>query len=248
MPRKKNLDLAEAIHGEEIDVTEDEANEANTIVAVEPPAPVVAPAPQMAVTMADISSIVKAAVEAAQSGNSEMARMVTDGIAQARKPIPEGTDASNPRISAQNPLGDRDHPRPELKCAITLGTQEGKGKPIQRTYPFDDGDLTVQEILALNTLQPGNFVMRLYGGAEIKVSVVPEYDPASDELRRLVIVLPQHVTQRGSQLKNMLPGAVDIVAQLTGHDFSKLSTDDLAWFMAQHRQKNYVAVRESVAA
>src|SRR5688572_24631858 len=105
MPKRKNLDLA-AEMGEDIDVTEAEANEANAMVpAPAPPAsPAPAPAAALAVTMADIQGIVKAAIEASRDGNAAMAQTITDGIAQARKPIPEKTDADYPRISVRNPL------------------------------------------------------------------------------------------------------------------------------------------------
>lgn len=244
MPKKKNLDLAAEL-GEEVDVTEEQANDANTIVPVAPPP---APAAPISMGVADIQSIVQAAVAAAQGGNKEIADQITQGIAQARKPIPEGTDASNPRVSVYNPLGDRDHPRPVLKCEITLGTREGKDKPIQRTYPFMDDDLTVNEVIALNTLEPGNHKIDIHGLGPIALAIVPEYDSASDELKRLVIVVPPHVTQKGSQVKNNLPGPLQLVEQITGIHYGKLSADDLAWFMAEHRKKNYVAKREAVAA
>jgi len=247
MPKKKNLDLA-AEMGEDVDVTEDEAMDAATIMA---PAPVPAPSAPVAqpitMSVADIQAIVQTAVQAAQSGNQAIAEIVTQGIAQARKPIPEGTDQSNPRISDANPLGDRDHPRPLLKCDFFLGTQDVDGK-IARTYPYEQGDLTVREILALNILEPGHYQIHLHDDTQIKVSVVPELDGATDALRRLVLVVPTFVTEKKSAHRNMLPGPCNIVAQITGHDFSKLKGEELAWFMAEHRAKRYVSTREPVAA
>lgn len=250
MPKKKNLDLA-AEMGEDVDVTEEEANDAAQIVPppTEPVAPMTAASTQpITMTVADIQAIVTAAVSAASQGNAALADVVTQGIAQARKPIPEGTDASYPRISVFNPLGERDHPRPGLKCDFFIGTQDPKTKLIARTYPLLDDDLTAAEQVALNILEPMAATVQRTDGESMKVQIVAEHDPATDALMRMVIVLPQLVLGKGSQFKNTLPLITNLVAQLTGHDFSKLSKDDLAWFMAEHRAKRYVAAREPVAA
>lgn len=252
MPRKKNLDLAEAIHDEEIDVTEDEANDANQIVqAGPPPAPVAAPAAPAAmvgVTIADIQAIVKTAVEAAQGGNQQIAQIVTDGIAQARKPIPEKTDADYPRISTLNPLGERDHPRPGLRCEFFLGMRQGKSGQVQRSYPWVAEDLTAQEQIALNTLTPTSGTIALLDGTPIKVEVVPTRHDLTDEITRMVIVVPQFVIEKNSQHKNMLPPICNLVEQLTGKNFARLAGEELAYFMAAHRQKRFVDAREVVAA
>lgn len=246
---KRIPEVAEAF-GADPDELAEETEAPEPVPAPAPEAPPAPPVPPAALTMsvADIQAIVKTAIGASQQGNKDIAEMVTQGIAQARKPIPEGTDASNPRISVYNPLGDRDHPRPGLRCDVFLGTQDPKTKQISRTYPFNEEDLTVNEQIAFNTLQPGNYSVKLYDGKDIKVAVVPELDPATDELRRLVIVVPQVVTGKGSAIKNMLPGPCNLVAQITGKDFSALSRDDLKWFMAEHCEKRYVSEREVIAA
>jgi hypothetical protein len=217
------------------------------------PAPVAAPvapaaAAPISMSISDIQAIVATAIAASQQGNQNLAEIVTQGIAQARKPIPEGTDASNPKISVFNPLGDRDYPRPGLKCEFTYGTQDAKTKQISRTYPLEAEDLTVIEQIALNTLEAGHYSIKLHDDTPIKLSIVPDLDPATDVLTRMVLVVPQIVTGKGSALKNMLPGPIDIVRQVTGKDFSTLAGADLAWFMAEHKAKRYVSTREEVAA
>lgn len=248
--KKKNVLLAGEMQDEgapEIDLTEDEAN---ALVPVPEPVEPVAPAPvapaSFTMTAADLQNMVTAAVSAAAAGNAQLADAVTKGIADAREPIPE--NKFSPGISVFNPLGDQAHPRPDLKCEFFYGTMDAKTKIVSRTYPLLVEDLTVMETIALNTLEPQNAVIKLHDGSSIKVSLVPELDPATDELTRMVIVVPQTVIGKGSALKNMLPGPCNIVAQLTGIDYEKLSREDLAWFMAEHRAKRYVSVRESVAA
>jgi len=253
MPKKKNLDLAAEL-GEEVDVTEEEANEARQIVAAEPEpagAPVASTAPStptgpLTVSIADIQSIVKSAVEAATAGNAALAGAVTKGIADAREPIPE--NKFSPEVSVLNPLGDRAHPRPGLKCEMTLGTLDPKTKKVKETYPLVAADLTAYEQIALNTLDAQHVNVKLLDGDPLKVSIIPETDPVTDSLSKLIIAVPEQITAKGSQHKNMLPSITNLVEQITGINYAKLSAEDLVWFMAEHRAKRYVAVREAVAA
>lgn len=245
---KKNVLLAGEM-GEDIDLTEEEARalaEPAETPAAAPPAPVASQ--PISITIADIQAIVKTAVEAASQGNANLADVVTQGIAQARKPIPEGTDASNPRISVFNILGDRDHPRPDLKCEFFIGTQEPKTGIISRTYPWLADDLTVQEIIALNTLEPVTLTVQRLDEQPMPVSIVPTKDAVTGALKRLVVVVPLEVIEKGSQLKNFMPGPINLVAQITGKNFNKVSNDELAWLMTEHRAKRYVSGRETVAA
>lgn len=244
MPKRKNLDLAGEM-GEDIDVTEEEAMDAAQIVAVAPPVVAAIPVAPISLTFEQLQTLLASAH--GKQDQSGLVEALADSIARSREPIPE--NKFSPDVSVFNPLGERDHPRPGLKCEMFLGTQDAKTKQVNRTYPFLSGDVTAVEQIALNTLhaiEPTN--IELLDGSAIKVSVYAELDPVSDALRRLTMVVPQSVMQKGSQIKNMLPPITNIVEQLTGHNFAKLSKDDLAWFLAEHRAKRYVAVRDAVAA
>jgi hypothetical protein len=250
MAKKRIPEVAEAF-GEEIDEFAEDAPD--TVSEPAPVAPVAPASAPLSITAEQIqgmvASAVTAAITASQSGNSEMARMVTDGLAQSRKPIPEKPDADYHRISARNPLGERDHPLPGLKCKFFLGTRMPKTDAVQRTYPFEADDLNAYEQVALNTLSPASATIHLLDEKAVKVEVVAaSRDDITGEITRMVLVVPPYVIEKKSQTKNMLPSICKMVAQITGHDYSKLSNNDLAWFMAQHRAKNYVAVREAVAA
>ncbi len=246
MPRKKNLDLAAEL-GEDIDVTEDEANEAATIAETPAPvAPVAVAAPMAPITLTfEQLQQLLAANRSDGANGSAIADAITQGIQQSKG---RHQNEFSPAISVLNPLGDRDHPRPGLKCKMTLATQDPRTKVVRETYPFEDDDLTAQEQIALNTLQPWSGVVRLLDESEIKVSLIPTYNQIDDSLEKLAIAVPAKVTEKGSQIKNSLPSIVNLVEQITGINFAKLSKDDLAYFMAEHRKKNYVAVRERVAA
>lgn len=252
MPRKKNLDLADAL-GEEIDVTEDEAIDANrmsrgveTSITMTPLAVPATPAVMAPITLTFEQLQTLLASKSESGSNADLVAAFSQAVTNAREPIPE--NKFSPGISALNPLGEREHPRPGLKCDVTLGTQDPQTKQLRDTYPYEADDLTVYEQIALNTLQPWTGVIERLDGAKMKVAVVPAYNAIDDSIEKLVIVIPADVTGKGSTIKNMLPGICNIVEQITGHNYAKLSNDDLAWFMAEHRKKNYVAVREAVAA
>lgn len=244
MPRRKNLDIAEAL-GEDIDVTEDEANEANEIVAPEPrvTAPPAPPA-TVSLSMTDLQSIIRGAIEAAQGGQQQLAAAITEGIQSTTRHQNE----FSPAVSVYNPAGDRDHPRPGLKCHMTLGFQHPKTKQIQPTYAFQPDDLTAYEQIALNTLEPWEGVVSLLDGTQIALSIVPTHNALNGSLERLVLVVPDFVTAKGSEKRNFVPSIPNLVAQITGRDYSTLSLDDLKWFMAEHREKRYVSERPTVAA
>lgn len=252
MPRKKNLDLA-AEMGEDIDVTEAEANAAAEIVDPAPPkaAPVTA-APSVTLTFEQMKELMglsgQNAADLMARAMESQSKTNAEAAARVRNPIPEGTDQSNSRISVYNPLGDKDHPRPALKCQFFLGTTEGKSGQVQRSYPFLDDDLTVREVCALNILTPTTTTIELYDGTKVPLSVVADAHPVTGNLQRMVLVIPATVTGKGSALKNMLPSPTKIVAQVTGIDFDRLSLDDLAWVMAEHRAQRYVTGRQTVAA
>jgi len=263
---KKNLLVADALRDPddpEIDVDEDPGDENDAEaepedeippVHVEAPAPVETPAlpatGSVSLSLTDLQAIITSAVTAATAAGTQGMQSIADsvrlGIEQSRAPIHE--NQIHHGISSLNPLGDQAHPRPGLKCKMTLGIQDARTKVVSETYPFKADDLSAYEQIALNTLEPAHAVISRMDGAQMKVTVIPELDPVTDAVTQLTIVIPTDVMQKGSQVKNMLPGPLGLVREITGRDYSKLSNDDLAWFMAEHRAGRYVAEREPVAA
>lgn len=251
--KRKNAMVADALRDPgdpEIDLTEEEVNAIVEPVAEPIPEPPVVAAPAMpsapiAMTLEQLQALLAANSASTQQNTQALADALTQGIKQAQPQRPSNEIA--PDVSDANPLGERDHPRPGLKCKITLGIMDPKSRQIQPTYPFVAEDLTAYEQIALNTLSKGEYQVKLYDGRPIKVQVVEEFD-ALDRLQRMVVIVPQHVTQKGSETRNMLPGPLALVQQMSGTDYSRLSLDDLAWFMAEHRAGRYVSERVAVAA
>ena len=99
---------------------------------------------------------------------------VASGMRKALKP----ENPRAPMISAFNPQGDRDHPRPTLKCKMFL-----------RAYPIDGTTETVEELTLLNMLTPGIYWITRQDGMKVKMPVVADENSAG-EVERMLILLP----------------------------------------------------------
>jgi hypothetical protein len=190
----------------------------------------------------------QANVTASQRGSAEIAAAVTEGIAQARTPIPENKQHHDK--SDHNPFGDVAQPRPGLKCAWWWGMIDDKTKTVSNTgYEIDPADLTVWEQLALNTLPPGKKVIKRLDGAELPVSITEKLDDHG-KVKEMLLGLPANVIGKAGENKNMVPDITEIVRRMTGHDFRReeLSTEETLRLMAAHRAKNYDVPRKAVAA
>jgi hypothetical protein len=87
------------------------------------------------------------------------------------------------RKSAYNPLGERDHPRPKLKCHMYFGSAP-LGSPKEVTT------LTHDEVAALNGLTPGHYRVPKTDGSSSIVEVKGQMN-ANRQLDRLWILLPE---------------------------------------------------------
>lgn len=217
-----------------------------------------APPAQQAV---DIEAIVRAAVQAslaaqqqAGGGMMDVAKAITEGMAQVRQPKPE--NQFDPGISERNPFGERDHPLPSLKCEMFYGIiQDKDGHPVSPFEELQPHELTLWETLALNCLEPVEKVVRRLDQAPMRVKVVAKYHDTTGALMRLTIGFPAAVIGKGSfQNRNMVPDITALVYQLSGHDLRRDTLpypdkqDDLLWLMTEHRAKRYVSKRELVSA
>jgi hypothetical protein len=104
------------------------------------------------------------------------------------------------RKSAFNPDGDRDHPRPKLKCHMYFGSAP-LGSPKEVTT------LTHAEIVALNGLTPGHYRIRKMDGTRMVVEVKGQMN-SNRQLDRLWILLPE-----GDDQKNLYPPMADFASQ-----------------------------------
>lgn len=113
-----------------------------------------------------------------------------------------------PEISPYNPRGDRDHPRPPLKCAFFLGP-----------YPLERDTLTLQEITLMNQLEPGNYEITKADGQVVTFLVIPRFLMDGRTLERLTIGFP---CADNEQRQNFPPFAQMLREVVEQQEFRKL--------------------------
>jgi hypothetical protein len=85
----------------------------------------------------------------------------------------------HPDISVYNPLGERDHPRPPLKCPMFLGP-----------YPLEEQTLLSKEITYLNQLEPGNYEVTKSDGTTVPFTVIPRFRLDGRTVETITISFP----------------------------------------------------------
>lgn len=113
--------------------------------------------------MATMERIVQAQV-AGNASNAEALRKSQD----PSNPFAPGTSVFNPR-------GERDHPRPQLKCKMFL------------PWEAEVESLTREEIELLNLLQPGEFYIRRNDESRIMMEIKATINPNSGKFDRLLM-------------------------------------------------------------
>lgn len=125
--------------------------------------PASAAAPSMADALVMIAEALKT-IKAGDTGASERLAGIEAFLLHQEKARPHENLFNPPLVSSLNPLGERDHPRPELKC-----------KMIWVGYKMAKDTLTRQEIELLNRLQPGDYRVTKADGRTIPFKVTPKY-------------------------------------------------------------------------
>ena len=111
------------------------------------------------------------AISGMQSTQLQAANIQAD--MQRRATIPE--NKFPPMISAFNPRGDKDFPRPQLKCEMFI------------PWPVQNEACTREEIELLNLLQPGEFYITRTDRSKVKMVVRIEKKLDSEEPSRLFV-------------------------------------------------------------
>lgn len=169
------------------------------------------------VTVEDINARMLKALESIEAraksdgGGSELLALAMIQLSEGLKGIKEGqlqaaqiianmqratTSPENkfvPDISAYNPRGEKDFPRPQLRCEYLM------------PWPIKPGaaeELTREEIELLNLLQAGDHTVKRADGSKIKVqvAVITKYD--SDEPSRVILT---HETAFNNDHQRLMP-------------------------------------------
>jgi hypothetical protein len=138
---------------------------------VEPPAP--APAPQMiGLTLEQLQLL----IASAKGDSAPMAEALMALTKSVQKEMPENREA--PGVSAYNPAGDRDHPRPALAARqFWFGG-----------FKEEADQLSVEEITLINELRPGEYTVTRVDDRQEIVPVLHQKD-AAGRLDRIVIAI-----------------------------------------------------------
>jgi hypothetical protein len=160
----------------------------------------------------DVALSILALAEAIKAGQTNGVSEKLDTMAaflmaqeQAR---PHENVFNPPMVSHYNPLGERDFPRPDLKCDVSW-----------TGFKLNKECLTRDEIELLNRLEPGDYTVRKGDGAQIQF-VVTEKVGNAGKRERLSIFYPCKSSEDRSNHLSM----ANYMRQVLGED---VTNDDL---------------------
>src|SRR5262252_5112713 len=134
------------------------------------------PTPQLVMSHQQMIEMISAAVGAAVSS---AAKAQADPLADAMKRALKPENAFSPQFSVFNPAGERDHPRPQLRCPYTLF--DG--------IPIDGTTETVEELTLMNGLEAGEYFVTKSDNTQIPFRVT-EHRNDLGVLKRVDISFP----------------------------------------------------------
>lgn len=139
-----------------------------------------------------ILSTLTAAVDRLSQGQLQGAQIIAQATRKASRPSNEAP----PKISVLNPRGDKDFPKPPLKCMMLL-PWEAEWESLDR-----------EEIELLNLLEPGDYVVVRNDRTKIKMMVRCEFKLDSDVPSKLIM---NHDTAFNNDYHRMMPPLIDML-------------------------------------
>jgi len=118
-------------------------------------------------------------IEAIRGGQADRVEAEAAIHAKAMKAQLHPVNETCPEKSVYNPLGERDHPRPPLKCEMFLGP-----------YPLEAQTLLTKEIEYLNKLEPGSYEVTKGDGTVVPFNVIPKFRVDGRTVERFTIAFP----------------------------------------------------------
>jgi hypothetical protein len=207
---KKNIDLERELSDDPENWEPAEtAPVAKSVIVLAQPDDVLPPPALDTSAAPDFATLVKALAEALRGST-------VDAITATKEPKRSREDHEYERISAYNPLGDRDHPRPKLECETfrAIIDEEDPSRPPAAYMEMPADMMTREEIDAANALQPVSTVVELNDGSRVPFIVYVKREngqPDGRPLRKL-LALPKKCY--GKDLRNMVPNVKQIARQV----------------------------------
>lgn len=145
-------------------------------------------------TTSQLAEAFRLALEASREKDENRDKVLVDAMAESHRRLvkPENDAASIPRVSAFNPRGDRDFPRPKLKCR----------KVLQCGFPFEEKAATYEELERMNMLidvlvkckregkQLPEFMVSKADGSQARVTLETKWNEISGHLEELQVNYP----------------------------------------------------------
>lgn len=135
------------------------------------------------------------AVERLTDGQMKGSELIANATKKANRPSNEAP----PMISAFNPRGDKDFPKPALKCKMLL------------PWEAEHESLTREEVDLLNLLEPMDYIVVRNDRTKVKVEVRCKYNLDSDVPSILII---NHDTAFNNDYQRMMPPLVDMLRSM----------------------------------
>ena len=118
-------------------------------------------------------------IDAIRGGQADRVEVEAAIHAKAMKAHLHPVNETFPEKSCYNPLGERDHPRPPLKCEMFLGP-----------YPLEPQTLHTKEIEYLNKLEAGSYEVTKGDGTIVPFHVIPKLRLDGRSVERFTIAFP----------------------------------------------------------
>lgn len=112
-----------------------------------------------------------AVMEKVANGQTVANTATADAIRKSQDP----SNMFSPLVSVFNPRGERDHPRPQLRCRMFL------------PWEAEVESLTREEIELLNLLEPGEFYIKRNDDSRILITVKTTVNPNTGQYERLLM-------------------------------------------------------------
>lgn len=122
-----------------------------------------------------------------------------DRVANATRIASRPENQVAPNISVYNPRGEKDFPKPPLKCRMLL------------PWDAEPESLTREEVELLNLLRPGEYIVRRNDSTKVKITVRAIYKLDSDDLD---ILLMNHDTAFNNDNHSLIPPFSELLRQI----------------------------------
>lgn len=142
------------------------------------------------------------------SGGQNIGSQLSQALKENRQPLPE--NAEDLGITSFHP-GGRSVPRPVLKAPTFYGVWDAQTGVALPWVELESAQLTDDEIVALNALEPCVRTIQRHDGTTVQARVVVQ-DDGSGGIHRIIVAFPKNAYEK--EYRNTLPSIEGLAKQL----------------------------------